>query len=165
MSEWTARIWQEFKAGNLTRAWRDALLTLATFRGRGGIICPSHKTVADRANMASKTVERAVRAARDLGLVDWTERRVKRGWRWLRSSNLYRLIVPGEPLQIGLRRPRRTNRPPVERGESKEERRLPREALVALPWSVTKAAREGLAAIAARMTAQIAARKSLTRHA
>ena len=37
-NDWTARIWAEFRAGNLTRAWRDALLTLATFRGHGGII-------------------------------------------------------------------------------------------------------------------------------
>ncbi len=39
---WTARVWQEFRAGNLTRAARDVLLTLRTYRGRGGLICPSH---------------------------------------------------------------------------------------------------------------------------
>jgi hypothetical protein len=148
-NDWTARIWAEFRCGNLTRAWRDALLTLATFRGRGGTICPSHATVAARTALAPKTVERALHAARDLGLVTWSERRVRRGWRWVRTSNLYRLILPDAPVEPGLRRPRRTNRPTVERGESKQERRITREMLVALPWEVSKAAQDGLAAIAA----------------
>jgi hypothetical protein len=149
--EWTARVWAEFRAGNLTRAWRDVLLTLATFRGRGGLICPAHQTLANRTGLkASKTVERALRAARDLGLVEWSERRVRRGWRWLRSSNLYRLIVPDASVEPGLRRPRCTNRPAVERGESKEKRRrLTREVLAAVPLHIARAAQQGLAAIAA----------------
>ena len=32
---WTARVWQEFHADNLTRAYRDVLLTLRTYRGHG----------------------------------------------------------------------------------------------------------------------------------
>ena len=48
---WTSRIWQEFRAGNLTRAGRDVLLTLRTYRGHGGLICPSHATLADRARL------------------------------------------------------------------------------------------------------------------
>jgi hypothetical protein len=144
-NDWTARVWAEFRARNLTRAWRDALLTLATFRGHGGMICPSHQTVASRTSLASKTVERALHAARDLGLVTWSERRVRRGWMWLRTSNLYRLVVPDAPVEPGPR----SNRPAVARWESKKERRLTREVLVALPWRVTRAAQEGLASIAA----------------
>jgi hypothetical protein len=34
---WIARVWQEFHAGNLTRAHRDVLLTLRTYRGHGGL--------------------------------------------------------------------------------------------------------------------------------
>jgi hypothetical protein len=117
-TDWIGRIWAEFRAGNLTRAWRDVLLTLRTFRGHGGGIFPAHATLAERTSLSAKTVERALHAARDLGLVTWSERRIRRGWRWLRTSNLYLLLVPGAPLQIGLRRPRRTNRPAVERGES-----------------------------------------------
>jgi hypothetical protein len=148
-TEWTARVWAEFRSGNLTRAWRDALLTLATFRGHGGIICPAHATVAARTSLAPKTVERALHAARDLGLVTWSERRVRRGWRWVRTSNLYRLIVPNAAVQLGPHRPRRTNRPAVERGELKKERRLTREGLAAIPWAVTKLAQDRLASIAA----------------
>jgi hypothetical protein len=35
--------------------------------------------------------------------VSWTERRIRAGWRWLRTSNAYRLAVPGGPVQGGMR--------------------------------------------------------------
>jgi hypothetical protein len=41
MSDWRSRVWQAFRAGNLTRAARDALLTLATFRGT--VAWPTHR--------------------------------------------------------------------------------------------------------------------------
>jgi hypothetical protein len=102
-SPWTARVWQEFRAGNLTRAYRDVLLTLRTFRGHGGHCWPSHATLADRAECCVRTVQRALTQAQHLGLVDWVERRVRAGWRWLRSSNLYRFLTPAAPVQTGMR--------------------------------------------------------------
>lgn len=96
--EWTNRIWREFHAGTLTRAYRDTLLTLQSYRGRGGAIYPSHETLAERARCGVSTVQRALRHARTLGLVVWTERRVRAGWRWLRSSNSYVLVVPDTPV-------------------------------------------------------------------
>jgi DNA-binding transcriptional MocR family regulator len=95
---WTARVWREFHAGNLTRAFRDVLLTLRTYRGHGGLICPSHETLAGRANCHPSTVQRALQAARDLGLVQWTERRVRASWRSLRTSNRYWLLQPEGPV-------------------------------------------------------------------
>ena len=95
---WTARVWQEFRAGNLTRTARDVLLTLATYRGHGGMICPSHDTLAERVDCHPSTVWRALQAARDLGLVRWTERRVRAAWRSLRTSNRYRLLMPEAPV-------------------------------------------------------------------
>jgi hypothetical protein len=56
---WTARVWQEYRAGNLTRAYRDVLLTLRTFRGTGGICTPSHDTLGERARCSPSTVLRA----------------------------------------------------------------------------------------------------------
>jgi Helix-turn-helix domain len=76
---WINRIWQEYRAGNLTRAARDVLLTLHTFRGHGGVAWPSQVTLGERANCDERTVRRALVAARDLGLVHWTERRVRAG--------------------------------------------------------------------------------------
>jgi hypothetical protein len=98
---WINRIWLEYRAGNLTRAARDVLLTLHTFRGTGGAAWPSHATLADRARCCTRTVQRALAQAQCLGLVSWAERRVRAGWRWLRSSNLYRFVVSDLPVTAG----------------------------------------------------------------
>jgi hypothetical protein len=100
---WVTRIWQEFHAGNLTRAARDVLLTLHSFRGHGGVAWPSHATLADRSRCCTRTVARALAQAQVLGLVSWAERRVRAGWRWLQSSNLYRFAVPVGPILEVLR--------------------------------------------------------------
>jgi Helix-turn-helix domain len=97
-TDYQQRVWKEFQAGNLTRSARDVLLTLATFRGRGGALWPSHATLADRCRCCVRTVQRALEAGRDLCLVTWSERRIRSGWRWLRTSNLYRLLVPLLPV-------------------------------------------------------------------
>ncbi len=102
---WTNRVWHEFRAGNLTRSYRDVLLTLRTFRGTGGLCVPAHATLADRAGCSVRTVQRALVQAQVLDLVSWTERRVRAGWRWLRTSNAYRLAVPEQPVQPGMRAP------------------------------------------------------------
>jgi hypothetical protein len=68
---WPDRIWLEHRAGTLTRAYRDVLLTLRTYRGRGGMICPAHETLAERARCSISTVQRALRQAQRLGLVSW----------------------------------------------------------------------------------------------
>jgi len=103
-------VWAEWRVNNLTRAFRDVLLTLATYRGAGGVAHPSHETLASRVGCCVRTVQRALQAARDLGLVSWAERRVRAGWRWLRTSNAYRLGVPSGLTGSGLRpaRPRRS---------------------------------------------------------
>jgi hypothetical protein len=38
-----------------------------------------------------------------LGLVSWAERRVRAGWRWLRTSNAYRLVMPDGSVRRGMR--------------------------------------------------------------
>jgi Helix-turn-helix domain len=98
---WRDRVWQEFRAGNLTRAARDVLLVLRTYRSAGGTAWPSHAALADRVRCGARTVRRALAAAQRLGLVDWCERRVRSGWRWLRTSNLYRFLLPETPVATG----------------------------------------------------------------
>jgi DNA-binding transcriptional MocR family regulator len=93
---WKARVWAEWNADNLTRAWRDVLLNLAAYRGTGGMCCPSHETLAERAGCCVRTVQRALQAGRDLGLVDWRHRQLRRLGRCLRTSNSYRLTVPAD---------------------------------------------------------------------
>jgi AraC-like DNA-binding protein len=79
------------------------LLTLATFRGAGGLICPAHATLAERTGCSVSTVRRALAQAFQLSLASWTERRIRAGWRWLRTPNAYRLAVPDGPVQRGMR--------------------------------------------------------------
>jgi DNA-binding transcriptional MocR family regulator len=105
VATWSARVWAEFRAENLTRAYRDVLLTLRTFRGPGGIAWPSHETLAERAGCSVRTVQRALAQARLLGLTEWTERRVRAGWRWLRTSNVYTFRQPDAPAAPGMRAP------------------------------------------------------------
>ena len=105
---WTARVWREFRAGNLTRGARDVLLTLRTFRGAGGLCVPSHATLALRARCCVRTVQRALAQADALGLLRWVERRVRAAWRWLRTSNRYLFTVPETPVMSGLAARRRT---------------------------------------------------------
>ena len=71
---WRDRVWREFRAGNFTRAMRDVLLTLATYRGPGGIAWPSHATLAERAKCSVRTVQRALAMAAELGLTQAGER-------------------------------------------------------------------------------------------
>jgi DNA-binding transcriptional MocR family regulator len=103
MPTWTERVWREFHAGTLTRGMRDVLLTLRTYRGRGGLMCPGHETLADRARCSVSTVQRTLRQAHQLGLVVWFERRVRASWRWLRTSNAYSLVVPETPIDATMR--------------------------------------------------------------
>jgi hypothetical protein len=100
------------------RAYRDVLLTLRTFRSTGGVCFPSHATLADRARCSPSTVLRACQQGRHLGLIDWAERRVRRGWRWLRTSNAYRFFVPPGNVQAADRPLRSTNRQKCGGGES-----------------------------------------------
>jgi hypothetical protein len=115
---WIARIWREFRAGNLTRSARDVLLTLRTFRGAAGLCVPSHITLAARARCCVRTVQRALTQADHLGLLRWVERRVRAAWRWLRTSNRYLFEVPETPVIGGLRLRRSTTGHSVRGGES-----------------------------------------------
>ena len=145
---WTSRVWQEFHADNLTRAHRDVLLTLKTYRGHGGLICPSHETLADRVGCHASTVLRALQAARDLGLVRWAERRFRAGWRWLRTSNQYWLTDPDAPVTP---RPR-TNRQRAGGGES-EQKKEAREGSKAALAAMLEAAGRLPDLLAARLAA------------
>ena len=62
--QWRHRVWREFHAGSLTRAFRDV-----------------RPTPGWRANCCVRTVPRALTAAQALGLVSRIERRVRTGWR------------------------------------------------------------------------------------
>ncbi len=94
--QWIPAVWTQFRAGNLTRAFRDVLLTLQTFDGNGGLY-PSHATLAVRAACAVRTVQEALRQGKMLGLVSWFSGASRR------TSNRYVLTVPKAEAQTGVR--------------------------------------------------------------
>ena len=100
---WIPAVWTQFRTGNLTRAFRDVLLTLSTFDGSAGLY-PSHATLADRANCAVRTVQEALRQGKTLGLVSWHSGAPRR------TSNRYLLIVPRTVAQAGTRLSRLASR-------------------------------------------------------
>ncbi len=141
---WTDRIWREYRARNLTRAFRDILLTLKTFRGQGGQIWPSHQTLANRARCSVSSVQRCLAHAQRLALVDWAERRVRVGWRWLRTSNVYSLIVPDTDVEPTMKplwpRPRTNSQD--DRGEDQLDNKIAVESKKALLEGMLRAAAE-----------------------
>jgi hypothetical protein len=50
---------------------------------------PSHETIAAKADCSVSTVQRALKWARENGLIFWSHGLVRRGWRVLRTSNRY----------------------------------------------------------------------------
>ena len=105
MSAWFSRVYREFEAGNLTRAYRDVLLALGRFDACRFGIFPSHEFLARRARCSVRTVQRALEAARALGLVEWAAQRVRASWRLLRASNRYVLKLPTGPMRSMLAQP------------------------------------------------------------
>src|SRR5215472_1873873 len=69
MSAWFSRVYREYEAGNLTPLWRDVLRALGRFDACRFGIFPSHQFLARRARCSVRTVQRALEAARSLGLV------------------------------------------------------------------------------------------------
>jgi hypothetical protein len=111
MSAWFSRVYREYDAGNLTPLWRDVLRALGRFDACRFGIFPSHDFLARRARCSVRTVQRALEAARALGLVDWSHQRVRASWRLLRTSNRYVLKMPAGPVQPGPHGPGDQGRP------------------------------------------------------
>jgi len=157
---WCSRLKREYEAGNLPAKQYLVLCELGRFDACRLGIFPSHRTLAARARCGLRTVQRALQAARRLGLVKWTETRVRVAWRSLQGPNRYVLKVPAAAVQwlrrtggqIGRRDTNEQKKPAQERSSGALEAML--EAARALP-DLLKARRE---AMEARWRNEIAAR-------
>jgi hypothetical protein len=96
---WFHRVEAEHHAGNLTHAAFLVLRKLAGYFGSRAEAWPSHATLAQAAGVSVRSVQRALQAARDLGLLTWAARRIRAGWRSLSSSNIYRKLMPAGRMQ------------------------------------------------------------------
>ena len=152
-SGWRSAVWAAHKAGSLTRAARDVLLTLATFRGPGGRIWPSHALLAARAVCCAKTVCRAMEQARRAGLLTWKAIRWQTpGGFWRRKSNLYVLRLPaaapkGQSVAEGEQRKIKNKKEEGSRGRSVAQQL----AGLGMVGRSVEEAREALARVAERM--------------
>ena len=78
--------------GRITRAARDVGEALLRRLSGDGRCDPSHDTLAEDAACSARTVRRATASMRALGLVRWTTRLVRAGWRAEQTSNAYELV-------------------------------------------------------------------------
>lgn len=153
---WNKRIEAEYDAGNIPNLQKYVLLSLPSFRGYGGQIFPSHQALADRVRMlfrcrcSTKTVERALKQGRSLGLLFWLPRHRRDGWRRLRTSNLYFINIPAGPVAPG--------RGPVWRRYSTDRHSV--RIQVQEDKEAKKAALEGMFAEAARCGDLLGARRA-----
>jgi DNA-binding transcriptional MocR family regulator len=151
-SPWKQRVTNEARAGNIAPKEWKALEALANLLETNPN--PSHKEIAREAGCGVSTVQRALRQAKHLGLAFWVadyDPAARRGRRQL--PNRYELTMPQGPTILGRRLPR----PVGQRGPantSLSDSFLPlgttREA-----DSAVAAARQALAAVAARRTAAL----------
>lgn len=121
---WFAQVYQARRLGKLTAEHKDILHWLRTFRGHGGQIFPSHEALAARAGFSVSTVQRALKRAREAGLLHWFQRRRRVGWRSLRTSNHYVLTMPEAVREAAARTTGQTDRGVVKRQFSKLERAI-----------------------------------------
>jgi hypothetical protein len=91
---WFQRVEREHRAGHLSHAAFLVLRKLSGYFGGRDEAWPSHATLAQAAGVSVRSVQRALEAGRGLGLIEWTARRFRAGWRSLQSSNLYRRLMP-----------------------------------------------------------------------
>ena len=91
---WLARLHRALADQAL--AGKEYLVGRALLRllGQEGRLDPAQDTLATIAACSRRTAQRALERLRDLGLVRWTRRLVRRGWRAEQASNAYEL-VPG----------------------------------------------------------------------
>jgi hypothetical protein len=65
------------------------VLLFAFYNPRTGQCFPSHEAIALKARCGVSTVQRALKWAREHGLIVWAHGVVREGWRVLRTSNRY----------------------------------------------------------------------------
>lgn len=95
-AQWKARLEMHRRAKKITAAEAYVGHTLLKRLGTDGRLDPAHQTLADDAGVSTSTVQRAVKALHDCGLLSWIRRVVRTGARVAQTSNSY-LLTLGRP--------------------------------------------------------------------
>jgi len=79
------------RLGGVPYGWMRVyeVLLFGFYNPRTGQCFPSHKAIAAKARCGVSTVQRALKWARENGLIVWAHGLVREGWRVLRTSNRY----------------------------------------------------------------------------
>jgi len=79
------------RLGGVPYGWIKIYETLlfGFYNPRTGQCFPSHKAIAIKARCGVRTVQRALKWARENNLIQWSHGLVRDGWRVLRTSNRY----------------------------------------------------------------------------
>jgi Helix-turn-helix domain len=79
------------RLGGVPYGWMKIYETLlfGFYNPRTGQCFPSHKAIATKARCGVRTVQRALKWARENNLIQWAHGIVRDGWRVLRTSNRY----------------------------------------------------------------------------
>ncbi len=110
---WEARVEAERHVGNLPAEQANVAKALLKRLGEDGQCDPSYATLAADSGTSARTVGRAVKALRELKLLAWEQRVVRRPWpaggkgatRAEQTSNAYLFLLPKEPIAVPVPRP------------------------------------------------------------
>jgi DNA-binding transcriptional MocR family regulator len=94
---WQVRLQIHNLAGRITDAGQKVARALFKRLGVDGRCDPSHATLADDCGKSIATVKRALKALKACGMVWWTKRLVREGWRTEQTSNAYMLTLGETP--------------------------------------------------------------------
>jgi hypothetical protein len=137
-----AKLQLQRRPGRLTIATAAIGRVLVDMLGPDGRLDPSLATIAERARVSVATVKRALAQLRECGFVTWTRRLIRdaaSGWRTEQASSAYVLSVPATEVYSEAHFD-----PPVVKKFI-----ISVQLLATIPREASKAAREGLASIAA----------------
>jgi hypothetical protein len=102
-AQWRARLDLHRRAGRVTALHAEVGRALLRRLAEDGQCDPAHDTIAADAGCGVRTVGRALAALRRCGLVTWTRRLVRAGWRAAQTSSAYVLQL-GDLVPIPVRR-------------------------------------------------------------
>jgi hypothetical protein len=149
---WRARLDLARRAGRITPLAAEVGRALLTRLAVDGRCDPALATIAADAGASVRSVQRAVAALCSCGLLTWTRRLVRTGWRAAQTSNAYVLTVGDPPAwpaaRCGGQRDRQTRRPDSSAAQTTTWQPPPE--------ADREAARSALAAVRASRAATIA---------
>jgi hypothetical protein len=94
---WLARLEHAFATSQLTASQYLVGRALLQLLGEDGRLDPGHAYLGEIARCSRRTVQRALERLQEIGLVRWTRRLVRAGWRAEQASNAYELVPDSQP--------------------------------------------------------------------